>query len=250
MVSPTLERCQALRERHYPRNQWPGIMYEAAVTSGFDGTGVLLEIGCSREGKRLRRMAQHFAHGIGIDMEIAHQWPSEDQTTMILGDGHKLCLQDESVDVVCMANVAEHLEHPAVAFRECARVLKTGGRLVVMTVNQNFPPIAAARVMPHGMRQLINRIASGTADEDTFPAYYRANTLTSLTSEARAAGFEAVDVRYIQHHPHYLMFSTAAYRLGVLFEKMTRPVAPLRHMILGVFEKPAAPTNGNGGATR
>lgn len=247
MVSPTLQRCQQLRERHYPRDEWPGIMYEAAVTQRHNGDGVLLEIGCGRSGKRLRRMTQHFAHGIGVDMEIAHQWPAEDHTTMILGDGHKLGLADETIDVVSMANVAEHLEYPAVAFRECSRVLKPGGRLVVMTVNQNFPPIAASRVMPHSMRQMINRIASGTADEDTFPAYYRANTLSSLESEARAAGFSPIDVRYIPHHPHYLMFSTAAYRLGVLFEKMTRPVAPLRHMILGVFEKPSA--NGNGRAT-
>ncbi|MCA9255556.1 MAG: hypothetical protein KDA33_07950, partial [Phycisphaerales bacterium] len=104
--------------------------------------------------------------------------------------------------------------------------------------NQWFPPIAAARLMPHGLRQIANRVASGTAHEDTFPAYYRANTTQALKRAAHDAGFTVDELRYMPHHPHYLMFSTIAYRAGILLERVIRPIEGLQHMILGVFNKP------------
>lgn len=242
-MKPAVEQCNRLRERYYPRDEWPGIQYEAAVTHGHRGEGILLELGCGREAKRLKRMSEHFARGVGIDLEVAGRYAANDRARLIHGDGHTIALADHSVDVVAMANVAEHLERPADAFRECLRVLKPAGRLVVMTVNQRFPPIAAARIMPHGLRQIVNRIASGTSHEDTFPAYYRANTTTTLESAAREAGFTVDELRYMPHHPHYLMFSTVAYRAGVLLERMIRPIDGLRHMILGVFNKPLEGSN-------
>ncbi len=237
-MQPVVEQCNRLRERYYPRDEWPGIQYEAAVTDGHAGAGVLLELGCGRAAKRLKRMAGAFRRGIGIDLEAIGQYTAADHARIVRGDGHTLPIADDGVDVIAMANVAEHLERPVACFQECRRALRPGGRLVVMTVNQWFPPIAAARLMPHGWRRVVNRVASGTACDDTFRSYYRANTSTTLESVAREAGFVVDEIRYMPHHPHYLMFSTIAYRAGVLLERIIRPVHGLRHMILGVFNKP------------
>ncbi|MCB9852385.1 MAG: methyltransferase domain-containing protein [Phycisphaerales bacterium] len=238
MSTTAVQRCNTIRERYYPRAEWPGVQYECAVTRGHNGDGILLELGCGREAKRLKRMSQAFARGVGIDLEVAGKYSTDDHARLIHGDGHCISLRDGTVDVIAMANVAEHLERPSDTFGECLRVLKPGGRLVVMTVNQWFPPIAAARLMPHGLRQIANRIASGTAHEDTFPAYYRANTTKSLEGAARAAGFTVDELRYMPHHPHYLMFSPIVYRAGILLERVIRPFDGLQHMILGVFNKP------------
>lgn len=238
MSTMTLKTCNAIREQHYPRDNWPGLLYEAAVAQRAGCDSVLLEIGCGREGKRLSRMTCNFRLGIGIDMEVAAQLNGDGKTRLILGDAHRIALASRSVDVISMANVAEHLADPVAVFRECHRVLKPNGRLVVMTVNQFFPPIAFGRLLPHGLRRIANRIASGTREEDTFPAYYRANTARALAACARQSGFAVDKVRYLPHHPHYLMFSTIAYRLGILLERTLRPIAGLRHMILGVFSKP------------
>lgn len=233
----SIRKCTAIRERHYPREEWPGLRYEAAVATSSRNDAVLLEIGCGREGRRLARMALGFGLGIGLDMEIANQLDEHGKSRLIQGDAHRIALRDASVDVIAMANVAEHLADPGVVFRECSRVLKPSGRLIIMTVNRLFPPIAIARALPHAVRQTLNRIASGTHEEDTFPAYYRANSAGVLAELALDAGLEVDDISYISHHPHYLMFSTVAYRLGVLFERTIRPIESLRHMILAVFTK-------------
>jgi len=170
-------------------------------------------------------------------MDICRNIKPQFPTALVRGDAHTVPLRDSSVDVVAMANVAEHFQHPVAVLGECRRVLKPGGRLVVMTVNQWFPPIALARCLPHTVRQFANRVTTGTRAEDTFPAYYRTNTLSSLRETARTVGLLELELRYIPHHPDYLMFSVTAYRAGILLERMLRPIRCLRHMILGVFQK-------------
>lgn len=51
----------------------------------------------------------------------------------IWGDAQQLPLASNCSDTVLLLEVAEHLPHPDRAFKECARILKPGGRLVVST---------------------------------------------------------------------------------------------------------------------
>jgi hypothetical protein len=94
------------------------------------------------------------------------------------------------------------------------------------------------------MRKTVNRLLTGTLDDDTFPAFYRANTANDLLRTARGVGMSPVWVRYVSHHPTYLLFSTMIYRLGVVFEQVIRrcdALRGIRHMIQAVFEVPALP---------
>src|SRR6267142_3154885 len=52
--------------------------------------------------------------------------------TAILTDGVELKLPDASIDLVYMSDVYHHFEHPAETLASIRRVLKPGGRLVVV----------------------------------------------------------------------------------------------------------------------
>ncbi len=191
---------------------------------------VLAEIGCGREARRLRKAAENYSFSIGLDYEMAITPAAHERWAVARADGHRLPLRDASVDTVAMENVVEHLAEPLVAFRECARVLKPGGCLLILTVNQTHPPIVLARALPHRARQFLNRVATGTREQDTFPTYYRANSEARLCRAAHAAGFQMRSFRYLSGHPQYLMFSVWAYRAGMLLEGLVRRSHWLRHL--------------------
>lgn len=239
MGALTRQKCMQIRDRIYPPQERPGILHQAAVAREGGPGRALLEIGCGREAKLLRRMAAHFATCIGMDVEVSEAARGDDSIRMIQGDAHAIPLEDACVDVVSMKNAVEHFADPVRVFRECARVLRPGGRVIILTVNQWFPPILLARGLPHAARQRINRIVSGTADQDTFPTHYRANSARSLRTAAAAAGLRVAELRYLTQHPQYMMFSVLAYRLGIAMERMLRwdALAGWRHFIHAVLEK-------------
>jgi hypothetical protein len=95
--------------------------------------------------------------------------------------------------------------------------------------------------LPHRVRQWINGLVSGTADDDTFRAYYRANSPRAFRRLAAAAGMNPVSIEYVSHHPVYCLFSFTVYRIAVRIERIVRRyviLARLRHILLATFEVP------------
>ncbi len=240
MSAIAVGRCKAIRDHYYPEPRWPGTILRQQVRRSADEQQTLLEVGCGRDAVELRRLAGHFRSAIGVDLEVAAEPKPDDNWRLLHGDAHRLPLPDESVDTVVMRNVVEHLADPPAAFAECRRVMRPGGTLHVSTVNQRFPPILLARLLPHRLRQRLNRIATGTAEEDTFPAMYRANTAGTLRRAGKRAGLRVRDLRFVSAHPQYFMFSPAAYRAAIVAERLidrSHWLRHIRHFIHVVFEK-------------
>jgi len=129
---------------------------------------------------------------------------------------------EASFDLVHCRWVLEHLADPLRTFREIARVLKPGGRLLAMTPNVYHYAAVGARLTPHGF----HRWWWG-GHYDPFPTYHRANSRRALKRLCAAAGLHADDVRAVERPPRFLARVPMAFRAGVLYERVVNGIGAL-----------------------
>lgn len=158
---------------------------------------VALDAGCGRT-TRLRRYRDRIAQLVGIDndVEAGRENPYLDE--FVAGDlDARLPFDDDTFDLLYANFVLEHLPRPASTLAECRRVLRTDGRLVLLTSNRANPLMAIADGLPEGWRLSLKRRGAGAAERDVYPTHYRANTPARLARAIETAGFRPVSVVYV-----------------------------------------------------
>lgn len=234
------EKCQRLFERYYRGRKFHDSLYSDLIRRYLRPGQRLLDAGCGRYMTFCKQFAST-AHVTGIDLETTLETDNRRQPFGVRGDIGNLPFPSEHFDMVISRSVIEHLEDPQKVFREFYRVLRPGGRAIIITPNKYDYVSLIAAVTPYWLhRSLVSRIFQVTPD-DVFPTLYRANTASAIKNAMKSAGLRPVEVNMINHYPAYLMFSPVLFRLGVLYERLTSLpwFAQLRGSILCVFEKPA-----------
>ena len=97
--------------------------------------------------------------------------------------------------------VVEHLNDPAVQFRDVWRILEPKGLFIFHTPNALSYTTMLARMVPEGMKGTLICLLDGRAGEDVFPAFYRANTRNRIADLARTTGFEVEEIKSLPHRP-------------------------------------------------
>jgi SAM-dependent methyltransferase len=139
-------------------------------------------------------------------------------------------------------SVFEHLTDPASVYREFARVLRPGGRVVFLTANLWDYGTLVARLVPNRLHGRIVKVVEGRAEEDTFPTAYKTNTRSDVDRLAADAGLAVERFEYLSQYPNYLMFNGLLFALGTAFEKLISRFEFLRFLrgwILVTLVKPA-----------
>ena len=99
-------------------------------------TDTVLELGCG-SGLFTRALAERCAQLIAMDVEPRYLEEAKSKVADLqnaefkVGSALDLPLPDSSVDVAVLISVLPEIPDPVGALRECARVLKPGGRIVV-----------------------------------------------------------------------------------------------------------------------
>ncbi|HNQ23713.1 MAG TPA: class I SAM-dependent methyltransferase [Phycisphaerae bacterium] len=98
----------------------------------------VLDIGCGRGD--LFHLVEH-ARVVGVDHLLEGLTLTQQRFAdvgLVCADACRLPFADGSFDVVTAQHVIEHLPEPDVAARECCRVLRPGGILLLLTPNRHF----------------------------------------------------------------------------------------------------------------
>jgi len=216
-----LERQERLRARY--RQATPGWrpaseVYDEALRRAITPGAVILDAGCGQAGIVAR--ARGSAHAVGIDATFEGYRHAVDLSDLVCGNLEALPFADCSFTLIASSWVFEHLERPERAFAEFARVLVPGGRLVFLTPNARNPVALANRLAPARLQKGLVWRLYGRREAFTFRTHYRANTPATLERLLRTVGFER-EALHLIGDPTYLAFNEPAYRLGILFERLT-----------------------------
>jgi ArsR family transcriptional regulator len=122
--------------------------------------GNLLDIGCG-EGRLLKLLASRAHRVVGVDIDPAARRLARAELLLAglpncslrQGDMYGLPFEDESFDTIILDDVLPDAQRPADALREARRLLRTGGRMLML-----------ATVGAHSIPQLTTKFAAWAAD--------------------------------------------------------------------------------------
>jgi SAM-dependent methyltransferase len=114
---------------------------------------------------------------------------------------HRALIEDYTsptpFDLATLRMVAEHVTDPAAVIGALARLVKSGGRAIVFTVDLWSPITLVARVVPFGLHYPVKKVLWGGEEKDTFPTAYRMNTRRELKKLFSRGGFREDEFAWV-----------------------------------------------------
>ena len=231
-------RKEELRKRWYgPEFRGMYQRFEDRLHEFIPAGARVLDAGCG-SGRIFRYELAKGCHILGVDLgtELRDNPNVDDR---VRGDVQRLPFAGASFDAVIASHVMEHLPQPEQALSEAARVLKPGGRLLLLTPNRfHYVPLVAS-LMPQRLHVWFNR-RRGVPERDVFQTLYRANTAGKLRRLLESAGLKVERLERFETEPEYLAFHPWSYALGVGYERLVNRIdalAPLRVAIIAITRK-------------
>lgn len=246
----------SLKEKFYPETKFGGftdidgtVAFYSRVNSLLVPSHVILDVGCGRGvygrdrvpfRRNLRILKGKVARVIGIDVDPnAGGNPFLDEFRLIRDQ--RWPVEDDSIDLIVSDSVLEHVENPDRFFLEARRVLKDGGYFCIRTPNRwNYIALAATLIPNKYHWQVISSARKDeSAREDVFPTVYRCNSIGKLRRALKKSGFGVLAVYGHEAEPKYLSFSSIAYFLGVLHQRLAPGFFKTAIFAFGIIKKDA-----------
>lgn len=125
--------------------------------------GRLLDVGCGLK-PYSPMFAPYVTDHVGVDhLDSPHSAACVD----VRATAYDIPLPDETFDTILISEVLEHLEEPKEALRECLRLLKPGGKILLSTPmvwTLHEEPRDFYRFTPYGLRHLLESAGFSVID--------------------------------------------------------------------------------------
>ncbi len=230
-----------LMKKYYAGRPHPYRIFQSRVENIIQtGAQTILDAGCGRSAMLLRELTPQPRMLIGMDLVAFEGIPSQN-IFLINGDVSRIPLRDCTIDCIYSRSVFEHLVNPCAVYKDMYRVLKPGGRLVILTANIWDYATLMAILIPGFLHPRIVKFVEGRGEDDTFPTVYRSNTYSAIKRHAEKAGFIIEEFEYLSQYPNYLTFNGFLFFLGTCYEHLIRKIEALRFFrgwIMAVLKKP------------
>jgi len=147
----------------------PWLTYDRRIRSLLTPQAVWVDAGCGENG--LVRAHGHFAKkAVGVDRKPSPGSPGN----FVKADLEDLPFRSACADLVTLGFVAEHLSDMRQALGEISRVLKDGGRALILTTNSRSPLVFLPRtLLPFRLKRRILAKYWQTSPESVFPTPLR-----------------------------------------------------------------------------
>jgi SAM-dependent methyltransferase len=192
--------------------------------------GVMLDAGCGSGRVFQYRFDARQKPGLIVGVDVTNEPRGNvNVDEAARADLGALPFRNATFDVAISSHVAEHLTQPERVFGELARVLKPGGRLLVLTPNRWHYVTVSSALMPHSFHLKYNNWR-GVDSHDIFRTEYKANTAGRLRSLYEGAGLRVERLEQFETEPEYLAFSLPTYAAGVAYERLVNRFDLLRNL--------------------
>jgi len=148
--------------------------------SGIPERNHLLDVGCGKGDFMTRMHRQGWqVEGLEVDADAVKYARSISGLSVHLGSLENIRFPDNTFDVITSNHVIEHVHDPIALIRECLRILKPGGRLVLATPN---------------MESFGHQIFERNWSHLDPPRHLQLFTMKTLRECAVRAGFQSINV--------------------------------------------------------
>lgn len=155
------------------KHRWE--IYDEILKDQLDTQKVWIDCGCGNN-ETVKDFIELAKVAIGVDI-IDLNFANINKSNFIKADIKQLPLPSDYADLITLRFVVEHFNKYEKYFNELARVIKKGGRIIILTTNLLCPFIIIPRLLlPYRLK---NRILTGlfkVKDKEIFPTFHNMNT--------------------------------------------------------------------------
>jgi len=220
------------------RDGWHEQYFRDEILKHVNSETILLDVGAGTG--RIKQMnfrgVCKKVYGVDLDERVLSN-PFLDKGFVSPGESMPF-FPDKFFDLVISHNVLEHVDNPNCFLKEINRVLKSGGLFITKTPNKYHYFAVIARLTPTWFHKLYNE-ARGRDVEDTFPTFYKVNSVQDQLDTAAQNGFNVVEIKLFEGRPEYLRITFITYIIGIIYERLvnTFHLNALKVLIISKFEK-------------